>query len=80
VSKKGFYADKPLQLADRVERLGYYLNEEAAALIRKQHAEIEALRADAERYRWLRTGGIDHLLHGRFEELDAAIDAARSKT
>jgi hypothetical protein len=36
---------------------------------------VEAMK-DAERYRWLRKGGIDHLLHGRLEELDAAIDAA----
>ena len=37
---------------------------------------IKELRKDAERYRWLRKGGIDHLLHGRLQELDAAIDAA----
>ena len=42
----------------------------------KLHAAAEAAQADAERYRWLRKGGIDHLLHGRLEELDDAIDAA----
>ena len=51
----------------------------AAAIMREQHAEIERLRADAERYRWLRAR--DHwpacfdLVQG--PELDAAIDAAR---
>lgn len=51
--------------------------------------EVEALRADAERYRWLRDGkndwwnnGIvqlhyDDFSHASEEELDAAIDAAR---
>ena len=38
--------------------------------------ELVGARKDAERYRWLRKGGIDHLLHGRLEELDAAVDAA----
>ena len=39
-------------------------------------AELEYAKKDAGRYRWLRKGGIDHLLHGRLEELDAAIDEA----
>ena len=56
-------------------------------LIREQHAEIERLRADAERYRWLRDwkrGEHDIVpTTGRYcdtpilrEELDLAIDAA----
>jgi hypothetical protein len=72
---------KPLFLADVIDNdpTSAAHHDEAAAELRRLHAEVEALRADAERYRWLRIGGIDHLLHGRFEELDAAIDAARSK-
>jgi hypothetical protein len=37
---------------------------------------IKELRKDAKRYWWLRKGGIDHLLHGRLQELDDNIDAA----
>lgn len=63
--------------------------------IRKLEAEIEALRADAERYRWLRcrnwsddamcivTNPRETVRLGTFcpsnEQLDAAIDAARKK-
>lgn len=46
--------------------------------------ELEALRKDAERYRWLRNedGALDSFTAAYFntstaEELDAAIDAAR---
>jgi hypothetical protein len=39
-------------------------------------AELAEAKKDAERYRWLRKGGIDHLLHGRLQELDDNIDAA----
>lgn len=47
--KNGFYLDKPLELADRLDRTGFYIDIEGAAVIRKQHAEIEALRAENER-------------------------------
>lgn len=47
-------------------------------------AEIEALRTDAERYRWLRSNAMDLVVDvpsgGWFpegEELDAAVDAGR---
>jgi len=57
------------------------LCEEAAAELRRQHAEIGRLRADAARYRMLRPGrywsvvnGIGDRLHG--DKLDSAIDAA----
>lgn len=60
---------------------------EAADALEAQAKEIEALRADAERYRWLRRldaagiqvydGANDRSVFG--EELDAAIDAARRK-
>lgn len=48
-------------------------------------AERDALLADAERYRWLRDGGIallpynDHGMGPEFNLTDAALDAARSK-
>lgn len=60
----------------------------AAAELRRIHAECDALRADAERYRWLRENAADYRLTqkdgygGRelrgWDELDAAIDAARA--
>lgn len=41
-------------------------------------AEVEALRADAERYRWLRDSAEGNQIAGLFRrEWDAAIDAAR---
>jgi hypothetical protein len=46
-----------LRLADVLQNedvLEYDLQLCAAAELRRQHAEIKALRADAERYRWLR--------------------------
>ena len=54
----------------------------AAAELRRLHAENEALRADAERYRWLRQ--YNTVKHPKVTEafflgdghLDAAIDAA----
>jgi hypothetical protein len=69
----------------------------AAAELRRLHAENEALRADAERYRWLRGNARATSEHwgGRWSlviegpapggnapaaSIDAAIDAARSKT
>lgn len=47
--------------------------------------EVEALRADAERYRWLRRmdhfAQVDAMLDGmEYHTLDAAIDATRSKS
>ena len=51
----------------------YVVDVEVAQGLERELAEA---RKDAERYRWLRKGGIDHLLHGRLEELDNAIDAA----
>ncbi len=63
-----------------------------AQQIKALNAEIERLRADAERYRWLRDGGADESNIGVYEwlgtdgrqrriwlarqELDSAIDAA----
>ena len=41
-----------LRLADELEM--WTLGEPAAAELRRLHAENEVLRADAERYRWLR--------------------------
>ena len=94
-------SDQPeaLRLAAELdcEKPYYNVSEEAAAELRRQHSEIEALkaerdalRADAERYQWLRDWkGATHDIvptTGRYgdrailcEELDAAIDAARSK-
>ena len=47
-----------------------------ADFARQLERELVGARKDAERYRWLRKGGIDHLLHGRLQELDDNIDAA----
>lgn len=55
----------------------------AADLIEAQQREIEALRVDAERYRWLRKHGGEHqgpevFIDGGYwlgTELDAQIDA-----
>ena len=67
------------------------VGEEAADEIERLRAEVAGLREDAERYRWLRdgdlcanypypvmrVGGNGHDYSVWFEELDAAIDAAR---
>ena len=45
------------------------------AQIAERDAEIARLREDAERYRWIRDGGIQ----GYPGEMDAAIDAARKE-
>ncbi len=57
----------------------------ATAALSAQAAELEALRADAERYRWLRDGCDDKLSEATRiaadcygMEWDAAIDAARA--
>ena len=59
---------------------------DAARLLREQHAEIERLRRDAERYRWLRDkappdiGDIASVRDSHDpSEIDAAIDAARGE-
>jgi hypothetical protein len=47
----------------------------------KAEAENAALRVDAERYRWLRRYADEDFLVGKSEDgVDAAIDAAMSKT
>lgn len=67
----------------RDERFGALV---AAAELRRLHAEVESLRADAERYRWLRDKGdsitvCDCASDGEWiplhpENIDATIDAA----
>jgi hypothetical protein len=57
--------------------------EKQLAARRLDDAEIERLREDAERYRWLRSyrgSSIDSVYnYGGNEELDGVIDAARKK-
>ena len=54
-----------------------YAVEQALDGVKGDYVEIiKELRKDAKRYWWLRKGGIDHLLHGRLQELDDNIDAA----
>lgn len=66
------------------------LMDQAAAELRRLHAECEALQADAERYRWLREDAVKDLAVAEWdyedgyivsnktgEQLDEAIDAAR---
>lgn len=85
-------ASTPDALIDRLRGGVYGLNrialcEEAAAELRRQHAEIERLRADAARYRWLTTDGerIGERMRGTLDAwdgcdgkagFDVAIDAA----
>ena len=55
---------------------------EAAAALRAVLAEVERLREDAERYRWLRDREIPEWLdlwHQNPDRIDAAIDQARGK-
>ena len=82
--------DQPeaLRLAQTLEQIApSYLEDDeleiAACLLREQHAEIERLRRDAERYRWLRDkappdiGDIASVRDSHDpSEIDAAIDAA----
>ena len=79
------------ELADELQRhvLRKGLTFEASAMLRQQVEQIDALKADAERYRWLRHGDNDDAVLRysaystwilRNEELDAAIDAAREKS
>ena len=56
----------------------------AAAELRRLHAEVEALKADAERYRWLRDAPwpselADIIRLQLNAKWDAAIDAVRGK-
>ena len=82
-----------IALAERLERMSYFKVKgtvaEAAAALREAHAEIERLRKDAERYRWMRdndththgiifyvpaqTTGVNKWIEGT--TVDAAIDA-----
>lgn len=73
-----------LRLADALRDATYLLSVERKATeseLRRLHAENKALRADAERYRWLRDNPwppvleADILLH-RNARWDAEIDAA----
>lgn len=73
--------------------LGHMIQADFAAHVIEQCAEVEALRADAGRWRWLRsrppetpTNGPDFVLwvecYGeapRNEKADAAVDAAMAK-
>ena len=55
---------------------------EAATTCGQAQARAEAAEADAARYRWLRVNEQDRcdaFLAGAYEDLDAAIDAARTK-
>lgn len=62
----------------------WYAKDEADAVIRELEADRDAVRADAERYRWLRDPDNADACRVLSEhhmqdpaELDAAIDAAR---
>ena len=85
---------KALRLADDMS-LSYHsrtTKDEIAAELRRQHSEIEQLKADvrkmssyknvvdAARYRWLRDFSpmFEHVRKTK-ENIDAAIDAARGK-
>lgn len=56
--------DEPGGYASEVDQV----MDEAAAELRRLHAENEALRADADRYRWLRDEGF------AFADVDLGID------
>jgi len=64
-----------------------YLCDEAADALEAQAREIEALRADAERYRWLRDEDDDPVcslrqlftMTGKPKDVDDAVDAAMRK-
>ena len=48
------------ELADKLDEYGTHLNEQAAAMLRQQQAEIEALKAELR--------GIDELITGKAQE------------
>jgi hypothetical protein len=68
------------------EQQAYEINQQAAT-IAEQAREIEALRADAARYRWLRDEDDDPVcsltqlftMTGKPEDVDTAVDAAMRK-
>ena len=82
-----------LRLADALERMSLSTkwDKQAAAELRRLHAENAALRADAERYRWLRDQREDdgiavvmknkHIKDGLScaENINNYIDAARGE-
>lgn len=83
------YHDEVNRLADLGEREGRRYADELAQERKRLTAELEALRADAERYRWLRekatwyhcyitnTMKLQEKFSADVNGLDAAIDAAR---
>ena len=86
-------SDFNLSCADEARTERDKLRAECRTLVRQNgewQQQVESLRADAERYRWLRENSTEYSLTqkdgygGRelmgWEALDAAIDAARSKT
>lgn len=87
---------KAVESSKRMKLRGHYLIPSEVALLHadaelaKVLADNEALRADAERYRWLRRKGGPELMYGREQytraclvcgnvetDLDAAIDKER---
>ncbi len=73
-------------LVERLRPFSFAAHQQVADAIESLLAERDALRADAERYRWLRDGDWDAESHpdvyssvrdARTDQLDAAIDAAR---
>lgn len=81
-----------LRLADLIERYNSGVHSQsiiedytkASAELRRLHAENEALRADAERYRWLRNfpsrRGAARIVNNAPHIMDDAIDAARKES
>ena len=74
------------QLAQDIDEGNFSLRDlhRAAAMLRSLVAEIERLRLDAERYRWLREGNftgqwiLSEVSGGWTTGMDSAIDAART--
>jgi hypothetical protein len=83
---RGFPDDDLLDMVADLERENAALRREAEIVDAQFDAvlkERDIARADAERYRWLRTGGAVHIYQGSIDvfvtpdEFDAAIDALR---
>ena len=76
-------SDTALKMADDLDILCDPYDSAIAAELRRLVAENAALRADAERYRWLRlpTSSVPISAEAARDPVlyDAAIDAARSK-